>query len=164
MVTITMENGKQIKIELYPEIAPITVENFIKLVNQGFYNGLTFHRVIPGFMIQGGGFTPDMAQKPTKKPIKIESDNGLANMRGTIAMARTSDPNSATSQFFINTVDNAFLDFTAPTVRGYGYAVFGKVVAGFDVLDKISNVKTASHGFHQDVPEKVVAITSIRRA
>ena len=151
-------------IELADDKAPVTVANFLAYVDEQFYDGTIFHRVIPGFMIQGGGFTPDMAQKRTKKPIKIESDNGLANARGTIAMARTSDPNSATSQFFINSVDNAFLNFTAPTPRGYGYAVFGKVVEGLDVLDKIEKVKTGSFGFHQDVPEEVVAITSVRRA
>ena len=150
-------------LELDEEKAPVTVANFLSYVDEKFFDGTIFHRVIPGFMIQGGGFTPDMNQKKTKKPIKIESNNGLKNNRGTIAMARTMDPNSATSQFFINSVDNDFLNFSEPTTRGYGYAVFGKVVEGLEVIDKISNVKTGSYGYYQDVPEQVVEIKSIRR-
>lgn len=151
-------------LELADDKAPVTVANFLSYVDEKFYDGTIFHRVIPGFMVQGGGFTPDMNQKATKRPIKIESDNGLKNDRGTIAMARTMDPNSATAQFFINSVDNAFLNFSAPTTRGYGYAVFGKVIEGLDVIDKISAVKTGSYGYYQDVPEQVVEIKSIRRA
>jgi peptidyl-prolyl cis-trans isomerase B (cyclophilin B) len=150
----------QITIELYPEKAPDTVKNFLAYVDAGSYNGTIFHRVIPNFMIQGGGFTPDMQQKPTRPPIKIESDNGLKNERGTIAMARTQDPNSATAQFFINSVDNAFLNFTAKTEKGWGYAVFGKVVQGIEVVDEISKVKTGA----RDVPADPIVITSAKRA
>jgi cyclophilin family peptidyl-prolyl cis-trans isomerase len=149
----------QITIELYPDKAPETVKNFLAYVDAGFYNGTIFHRVIPKFMIQGGGFTSDMQQKPTRPPIKIESDNGLMNQRGTIAMARTQDPNSATAQFFINSVDNTFLNFTAKTLKGWGYAVFGKVVQGMEVVDEISKVKTGAH----DVPLDTVSITSAKR-
>ena len=131
-------------------------------VNSKFYDGLVFHRVIPGFMIQGGGMTSDMKEKETRSPIKIESDNGLKNTRGTLAMARTQVPDSATSQFFINLVDNPFLDFKAKTVAGYGYAVFGKVTKGMDVVDKIAKVQTGTKGFHQDVPLTPVTIKSIR--
>ncbi len=148
----------KIVLELYPKKAPITVENFLKYVNSGFYNGTIFHRVIPGFMIQGGGFTPEMEQKPTRAPIKNEADNGLKNDRGTIAMARTSNPNSATSQFFINVANNAPLNYPS---HG-GYAVFGKVVEGMDVADKIVNVPTTSVGPHQDVPKKPVVIESAK--
>jgi peptidyl-prolyl cis-trans isomerase B (cyclophilin B) len=158
---VIMDTTKgQITIELYPEKAPETVKNFLAYVDAGFYNGTIFHRVIPKFMIQGGGFTSDMQQKPTRTPIKIESDNGLMNQRGTIAMARTQDPNSATAQFFINSVDNAFLNFTAKTPKGWGYAVFGKVVQGMEVVDEISKVKTGA----QDVPLDTVLITSAKRA
>ena len=150
----------QITIELYSDKAPETVKNFLAYVDAGFYNGTVFHRVIPKFMIQGGGFTPDMQQKPTRPPIKIESDNGLMNQRGTIAMARTQDPNSATAQFFINSVDNTFLNFTAKTFKGWGYAVFGKVVKGMEVVDEISKVKTGAH----DVPLDTVSITSAKRS
>jgi peptidyl-prolyl cis-trans isomerase B (cyclophilin B) len=154
----------QLTIELYPKEAPETVKNFLAYVDAGFYNGTIFHRVIPNFMIQGGGFTPDMQQKPTRAPIKIESDNGLKNLRGTLAMARTQDPNSATAQFFINSVDNAFLNFTAKTVQGWGYAVFGKVVQGMEVVDEISKVKTGAKDMHRDVPVETVTITSVKRA
>jgi len=154
----------QITIELYPEKAPDTVKNFLAYVDAGFYNGTIFHRVIPGFMIQGGGFSSDMQQKPTRSPIKIESDNGLKNERGTIAMARTQDPNSATAQFFINSVDNTFLNFTAKTVQGWGYAVFGKVALGLEVVDEISKVKTGAKGMHRDVPVEPVVITAAKRA
>ena len=149
-----------IVIELYPEKAPITVKNFLAYVDDGFYNGTIFHRVIPGFMIQGGGMTKDMKQKETRPPIKNEADNGLGNKRGTIAMARTSDINSATSQFFINLKDNSFLDHGA---RGFGYAVFGKVVKGMDVVDKISAVKTGNRGMYQNVPVEPVVIISASR-
>jgi peptidyl-prolyl cis-trans isomerase B (cyclophilin B) len=154
----------QITIELYPDKAPATVQNFLAYVDAGFYNGTIFHRVIPGFMIQGGGFTPDMQQKSTHAAIKIESDNGLKNLRGTVAMARTQDPNSATAQFFINSVDNAFLNFTAKTPKGWGYAVFGKVVQGMEVVDEISKVKTGAKGMHSDVPVDPVVINTAKRA
>jgi cyclophilin family peptidyl-prolyl cis-trans isomerase len=148
----------EIRIELNPEKAPVTVANFLSYVRQGFYDGLIFHRVIKGFMIQGGGFTADMVQKKTGDPIKNEAGNGLKNLRGTIAMARTSVVNSATSQFFINVVDNAFLDHKDETDRGFGYCVFGKVTEGMDVVDKIRNVKTATKGMYQDVPAEPVTI------
>ena len=154
----------QITIELYPEKAPDTVKNFLAYVDAGFYNDTIFHRVIPNFMIQGGGFTPDMQQKPTRPPIKIESDNGLKNQRGTLAMARTQDPNSATAQFFINSVDNGFLNFTAKTPQGWGYAVFGKVVLGMEVVDEISKVKTGAKGMHRDVPLETIKISTAKRA
>ena len=137
VVTIEMENGDIMKAELYPEIAPNTVNNFISLVKKGYYDGLIFHRVIPGFMIQGGGLGPRMDEKATRAPIKNEADNGLSNDRGTIAMARTMDPHSATAQFFINLVDNDFLNYSAPVPSGWGYCVFGKVVEGMDVVDAI---------------------------
>jgi peptidyl-prolyl cis-trans isomerase B (cyclophilin B) len=161
---VVLETTKgQITIELYPDKAPATVQNFLAYVDAGFYNGTIFHRVIAGFMIQGGGFTPDMQQKPTRPAIKIESDNGLKNLRGTVAMARTQDPNSATAQFFINSVDNAFLNFTAKTPKGWGYAVFGKVVLGMEVVDEISKVKTgAKHGY-SDVPGDPVVINAAKR-
>ncbi len=146
--------------ELDEAKAPITVENFKNYVDDGFYDGLIFHRVIDGFMVQGGGFDADMKQKKTAAPIKIESDNGLKNVRGSIAMARTMDPNSATSQFFINTQDNTFLDY--PGQDGYGYTVFGKVVDGMDVIDKMEKVKTSSKGMHQDVPVKPIVIESMK--
>ena len=153
-----------ITIELDAEKAPVTVANFLSYVDEQFYDGTIFHRVIKGFMIQGGGFTADMAQKRTKAPIKNEANNGLKNTRGTIAMARTSIVDSATAQFFINSVDNDFLDFRAPTPDGYGYAVFGKVTSGLDVVDKISAVRTGiAHGM-RDVPLQPVVIKSIRRA
>ena len=139
--------------------APKSVENFLQYVKDGHYDGTVFHRVIDGFMIQGGGFTPDMNQKPTRAPIPLESRNGLTNVRGTVAMARTMDPNSATAQFFINLKDNAFLD-AANSRDGNGYAVFGKVVQGMDVVDKIRTVPTASQGPHQNVPVEPVIIKS----
>lgn len=146
--------------ELDEAKAPVTVENFKNYVDDGFYDGLIFHRVIDGFMVQGGGFDADMKQKKTAAPIKIESDNGLKNVRGSIAMARTMDPNSATSQFFINTQDNTFLDY--PGQDGYGYTVFGKVVEGMDVIDKMEKVKTTSKAMHQDVPVKPIVIESMK--
>ena len=154
-------NIGEIKLELYPDKAPVTVENFILYVKSNFFNGLIFHRVIDGFMIQGGGFKDNMHQKETQAPIKIESDNGLKNTRGTIAMARTNDPNSATSQFFINLVDNNFLNFRSPDVTGYGYTVFGKVTDGMDVVDKIATVPTGSFGYMQDVPKYLIQIENI---
>ena len=148
-----------IVVELNAEKAPRTVENFLQYARDGHYNGTIFHRVIPGFMIQGGGFTRDMQQKPTRAPIPLESRNGLKNERGTIAMARTSVPDSATSQFFINVVDNAMLNYPGPD--GSGYAVFGKVVRGMDVVDKIRQVRTASLGPHGNVPAEPVVIESV---
>jgi cyclophilin family peptidyl-prolyl cis-trans isomerase len=148
-----------IKVELYPDKAPITVDNFLFYVKEGHYDGLVFHRVIKDFMIQGGGFTPDMKEKrPSRSPIKNEAGNGLANDRGTIAMARTNVVDSATAQFFINTVKNDFLNHVDETPRGYGYAVFGKVIEGMDVVDKIRNVPTGRFGMFQDVPSKPVTI------
>ena len=157
--TITMENGDVMKGELFPEIAPISCANFIALANSGFYDGVIFHRVIPNFMIQGGGFDADMKQKETRAPIKNEADNGLKNDKYTIAMARTPDPHSASAQFFINVKDNDFLNFSAPTANGWGYAVCGKVTDGFDVVDAIAKVKTGNRGPHGDVPLEPVVIT-----
>ena len=145
-----------IVIETYPEKAPITVKNFESYVNKGFYNATIFHRVIDGFMIQGGGFTKDMSQKQTDAPIKNEADNGLKNEKYSVAMARTQDPDSASSQFFINVNDNNFLDF--PGQDGSGYCVFGKVIEGQDVVDKIAKVSTGSANGHQDVPNENVII------
>ena len=145
-----------IVIETYPEKAPITVKNFESYVNKGFYNATIFHRVIDGFMIQGGGFTKDMSQKQTDAPIKNEADNGLKNEKYSVAMARTQDPDSASSQFFINVNDNNFLDF--PGQDGSGYCVFGKVIEGQDVVDKIAKVSTGSANGHQDVPNGNVII------
>ena len=147
-----------ITLALDDEKAPVTVANFLEYVKSGHYVNTIFHRVIPSFMIQGGGFTPDMAQKPTTAPIKNEAANGLSNKRGTIAMARTSIVDSATCQFFINTVDNDFLDHTSDTPSGFGYCVFGKVVEGMDVVDKIEKVATSSCGMHDDVPTEPVII------
>ena len=149
-----------ITIELYADKAPKSVANFLQYAKDGFYDGTIFHRVIDGFMIQGGGFTPDMQQKPTNAPIKNEADNGLKNTRYTLAMARTNDPHSATAQFFINVADNGFLDFKSPTGNGWGYCVFGKVVEGTEVVDKIKDVATGNQGFHQDVPRESVIIES----
>ena len=150
-----------IVIELYPEKAPATVGNFLGYVKDGHYAGTVFHRVIPGFMIQGGGFTRDFDQKPTRKPVKNEAGNGLKNTVGTIAMARTSDPHSATAQFFINVADNDSLNFRFPTPDGYGYAVFGKVVKGLDVVKRIEKVQTGpGPAGHRDVPVKPVVIES----
>jgi len=149
-----------ITLELDAEKAPETVANFLAYVEAGHYDNTVFHRVIDGFMIQGGGFEPGMKQKPTQAPIKNEAANGLKNLNGTIAMARTSDPHSATAQFFINVSDNAFLDFKAPSGQGWGYCVFGRVTEGMDVVNKIKAVKTGSSGFHQDVPKEDVLIQS----
>jgi len=147
-----------ITLELYPDKAPATVANFLEYVKAGFYNGTIFHRVINGFMIQGGGLDAKMNEKPTRAPIKNEADNGLKNDAYTVAMARTSDPNSATAQFFINVANNAFLNHTAKTVQGWGYAVFGKVVKGKEVVDKIKAVPTTSRGGMMDVPATPVTI------
>ncbi|MFC0710302.1 peptidylprolyl isomerase [Azorhizophilus paspali] len=150
----------EIEIELEAEKAPISVKNFLSYVNAGFYDGTVFHRVIPGFMIQGGGFTADMQQKPTQPPIKNEADNGLHNVRGTLAMARPQAVNSATSQFFINHKDNTFLDHGA---RDFGYAVFGKVVRGMEVVDQIAQVPTGTRGMMRNVPREPVLITSAKK-
>ena len=147
-----------IKLELDAEKAPKSVENFLNYVKNGHYNNTVFHRVIDGFMIQGGGFEPGMKQKATEAPIDNEANNGLKNVKGSIAMARTNDPHSATAQFFINVNDNDFLNHSSPTPQGWGYAVFGKVVEGLDVVEKIKKVKTGSKGFHQDVPVDDVVI------
>lgn len=161
MVELQTSQGK-IVIELNAEKAPKTVENFVKYVNQGFYNDTVFHRVIDGFMIQGGGMTKDMKEKPTSGKIRNEANNGLKNKRGTIVMARTPDPHSASSQFFINLVDNAFLDFTSEqSPQTWGYAVFGRVVEGMDVVDRIAKVKTGNSGMHQNVPVEPVIIKSV---
>ncbi len=149
-----------ITLQLDAEKAPVTVKNFEDYVTSGHYNNTIFHRVIDGFMIQGGGFEPGMRQKSTNAPIKNEAANGLSNDKYTIAMARTNDPQSATAQFFINTKDNSFLNFTAPNPQGYGYCVFGKVVEGMDVVDKIGKVATGNLGYHNDVPKEDVVITS----
>ncbi|HLD65118.1 MAG TPA: peptidylprolyl isomerase [Pseudomonas sp.] len=158
-VLLTTSLG-DVEIELEADKAPISVKNFLAYVDSGYYNGTIFHRVIPGFMVQGGGFTPDMAQKTTQASIKNEADNGLHNVRGTLAMARTSVVDSATSQFFINQADNAFLDHGS---RDFGYAVFGKVVRGLDVVDKIAQVPTATVAGSQNVPRTPVLIVSAKR-
>ncbi|MEG9499198.1 peptidylprolyl isomerase [Mannheimia indoligenes] len=166
MITLHTNFGN-IKIELNFDKAPITAKNFEDYCKEGFYNGTIFHRVIDGFMIQGGGMTVGMTEKPTKAPIQNEASNGLSNKRGTLAMARTSDPHSASSQFFINVVDNTFLDYRSKemfgktVVQDWGYAVFGEVVDGMDVVDKIKGVKTGNKGFHQDVPKEDVVIESV---
>ena len=147
-----------ITLELEQDKAPKSVANFLSYVSTGHYDNTVFHRVIADFMVQGGGMTAGMKQKPTKATIENEADNGLQNTRGSVAMARTSDPHSASSQFFINVVDNAFLNFSAPTSQGWGYAVFGEVTEGMDVVDAIRQVKTGSSGFHQDVPKEDVTI------
>jgi peptidyl-prolyl cis-trans isomerase A (cyclophilin A) len=149
-----------IKIKFMPDEAPITVENFLRYVDEGFFDGTIFHRVIPGFVIQGGGFTADMKQKQTRKPIRNEADNGVKNSRGTLSMARTQVVDSATSQFFINLADNDFLDHGG---RDFGYAVFARVVEGMDVVDKIAGVETADHGMHQNVPVEPVKVNSAKR-
>lgn len=153
-------NKGDITLELNAEKAPKTVENFLNYVNAGFYDGTIFHRVIPNFMVQGGGFEPGMAQKNTNDPVENEANNGLKNDMYTVAMARTSDPHSATAQFFINVANNDFLNHTNPTPNGWGYAVFGKVVEGQDVVDTLKGVKTGSKGFHQDVPVEDLIIES----
>jgi len=157
MVRLHTNHGV-IAIELDAERAPKTVENFLQYVRSGHYDNTVFHRVINGFMIQGGGFEPGMRQKPTKAPIDNEAANGLRNAKYTLAMARTSDPHSATAQFFINVADNDFLNHTAPNSQGWGYCVFGKVAEGTEVVDKIRSVRTTRSGGHQDVPEEDVLI------
>jgi cyclophilin family peptidyl-prolyl cis-trans isomerase len=152
-----------IDIELDAGKAPKTVANFLGYVDKGFYNGTIFHRVIPGFMVQGGGMTPGMKEKPTGATIQNEADNGLKNLAGTLAMARTNDPHSASAQFFINTVDNAFLDHRGKNPQGWGYAVFGKVTKGMDVVKKIEAVQTGNAGMHQNVPKQDVVIQKIVR-
>ena len=162
MKKATIETSRgAITLELDDAKAPVTVANFLDYAKAGHYDGTIFHRVIDGFMIQGGGFTKAMDQKPTKAPIKNEAANGLLNKRGTIAMARTMVVDSATSQFFINLVDNDFLNFRAPTPQFFGYAVFGKVTDGMDVVDKIAKVKTGNSGMHQNVPEEPVVIKKV---
>ena len=159
---VQMQTSKgMIVLELDEEKAPITVANFVEYATSGFYDGTIFHRVIPGFMIQGGGFEPDMSQKPVRDSIKNEADNGLTNDLGTIAMARTPDPDSATAQFFINAKDNGFLNFTAPNSQGWGYCVFGKVTEGLDVMQDIEKVATGNSGGHQDVPTEDVIIEKV---
>ena len=157
-VELHIANYGVITLELHADKAPKSVENFLSYVNKGHYNNTIFHRVIPGFMVQGGGFEPGMQQKPTRAPIKNEADNGLKNDQYTIAMARTGDPHSASAQFFINVVDNDFLNFKSPNGNGWGYCVFGKVVEGTEVVDAIKGVKTGNAGFHQDVPKEDVVI------
>jgi len=159
---VTMETTKGVIVfELYPEKAPKTVDNFLRYARWGHYDGTIFHRVIPGFMIQGGGLDKDMKRKLTEMPVKNEADNGLRNVRGTIAMARTPDPHSATDQFFINTKDNAALDHTSKTPQGWGYTVFGRVIKGMGVVDAISKVKTSRRGSRKDVPVEPVVIISV---
>ena len=160
MVTLHTSMG-DISLELDAEKAPKTVANFLQYARDGFYDGTIFHRVINNFMIQGGGMTADMAQKETRAPVDNEANNGLKNKTGTVAMARTNDPHSATAQFFINVSDNGFLDHTAPTAQGWGYAVFGRVTAGMDVVEKIKAVATGNKGFHQDVPKEAVTIERV---
>lgn len=160
ILIILHTNFGDIKLELYPEKAPETVKNYVEYVKSGHYNGTIFHRVISNFMIQGGGFDKDMKQKSTNAPIKNEANNGLKNEVGTIAMARTQDPHSASAQFFINVTDNDFLNFRNESMQGWGYAVFGKVTEGMDVVEKIKAVKTTNHGFHENVPVEPVIIES----
>lgn len=156
-------NFGDISVELYETDAPISVKNFLDYVDAEFFDDTIFHRVIPGFMVQGGGFTADMNQKETREQIKNEASNGRKNLRGTLAMARTSVVDSATAQFFINLVDNDFLNFKGPSPQTFGYCVFGEVSDGMDVVDKIAAVQTATRGMHQDVPRDNVMINSIRR-
>jgi peptidyl-prolyl cis-trans isomerase B (cyclophilin B) len=158
MSVILHTNHGDITLELDAENAPASTANFLQYVRDGHYNNTLFHRVIPGFMIQGGGMEPGMKQKGTRKPVANEATNGVKNKNYTVAMARTSEPHSATAQFFINVADNEFLDYTAPSANGWGYCVFGKVVAGKDVVDKIKAVPTATVGFHQNVPKDDVLI------
>jgi peptidyl-prolyl cis-trans isomerase B (cyclophilin B) len=160
MVKLNTNYGT-IVLELDADKAPKTVANFLQYAKDGFYDGTIFHRVINGFMIQGGGMQPGMVEKQTRDSIQNEADNGLTNTRGTIAMARTPDPHSASAQFFINVADNDFLNFRTPTQDGWGYCVFGKVVEGMDVVDKIKGVQTGNKGYHQDVPVEDVVIESV---
>jgi len=160
MITLHTTLG-DITLELDAEKAPATVENFLGYAKEGFFDGTIFHRVIDNFMIQGGGMLEDMSQKPTKAPVKNEADNGLKNAKGTIAMARTNDPHSATAQFFINVGDNDFLNHKSPSPQGWGYAVFGKVVTGMEVVEKIKGVKTGRRGYHDDVPVDAIIIQKV---
>ncbi|STX52572.1 Peptidyl-prolyl cis-trans isomerase B (cyclophilin-type PPIase family) [Legionella busanensis] len=161
MFIISTSKG-DIHLELHHETTPNTVQNFLNYVRSGFYKDTIFHRVIPGFMIQGGGLTADMTTKPTEQPIQNEAKNAKPNNRGTIAMARTSDPHSATVQFFINLVDNKFLNFQSENAQGYGYCVFGEVVEGMDIVDEIAKVKTGNHQGHADVPVDKITINEIK--
>jgi len=162
--TVLLETSSgDILVELFADKAPQTVANFLKYVDDGFYTNTIFHRVIPSFMIQGGGMGARMDEKPTREPVTNEADNGLKNDRGTLAMARTRDPHSATAQFFINLVDNDFLNHSSPTADGWGYCVFGKVVEGIENVDKIAKVKTKTVGFHENVPTDMVLITGASR-
>ncbi|MFC0268493.1 peptidylprolyl isomerase [Kushneria aurantia] len=162
MITLSTSAG-DITIELFHDQAPETAANFERYVDAGHYNDTLFHRVIDGFMVQGGGFDSDFVQKPTNAPVKNEANNGLKNARGHLAMARTADPHSATAQFFINVADNTFLDHSAPTPQGWGYCVFGRVVEGMDVVDRIKAVATTRRGGHADVPSEDVVLYSARR-
>ena len=163
MITVHMDTSKGlVTLELDGDKAPETVGNFVEYAKAGTYDGTVFHRVIPGFMIQGGGFDTDMKQKATRAPVKNEANNGLKNVTGSIAMARTSDPHSATAQFFINVKDNGFLDHSAPTTQSWGYCVFGKVVDGIDVVHAIEGVQTGNQAGHQDVPVEAVIINSVK--
>ncbi len=157
-VELHIANMGVVTLELDADKAPLSTANFLSYVNKGHYNNTVFHRVIPGFMVQGGGFEPGMNQKPSDAPIKNEADNGLKNDIYTLAMARTNDPHSATAQFFINVSNNGFLNHTAPSAQGWGYAVFGKVVSGADIVKKIEGVPTGRKGFHDDVPKTDVVI------
>jgi peptidyl-prolyl cis-trans isomerase A (cyclophilin A) len=161
-VVLVQTSMGNIKLELFEKEAPISVKNFLAYVNSGFYSGTIFHRVIPNFMIQGGGFTTDFKEKPTNPPIKNEAGNGIKNVRGTLAMARTFIIDSASAQFFINVKDNDFLNHSSNSMQGYGYAVFGKVIEGMDVVDKIAAVPTGMHGDFSDVPKKEVIINSMK--
>jgi peptidyl-prolyl cis-trans isomerase B (cyclophilin B) len=162
MVTLKTNMG-DIKLELFEEEAPKTVANFLRYVDEKHYDNTLFHRVIDGFMVQGGGFDTDFEQKPTNECVENEAANQISNSTGTVAMARTNEPHSATSQFFINLVDNDFLDFKAPTAQGYGYCVFGRVVEGMDIVNKIAKVSTGMRGFHRDVPTEDVIIEEVVR-
>lgn len=159
MITFNTTLG-DIKIKLDFDNAPITSKNFQQYVEEGFYNGTIFHRVIKGFMVQGGGFAPGLDEKPTRESIKNEANNGLSNKRGTLAMARTQDPHSASAQFFINLVDNNFLDFQNESMQGWGYCVFGEVVEGLEIVDKMALVDTGRMGFHDDVPKEEILVNS----
>ena len=162
---VDLETSKgKIVLELYVDKAPQSVKNFLAYVDAGYYDGTIFHRVIPDFMIQGGGFTAEMKKKRTQPPIRNEADNGVRNERGTIAMARTQDPHSATAQFFINTKNNAFLNHKSKSAQGWGYAVFGRVIEGIGVVDAISNVKTVTRGGYRNVPAEAIVIVRAKRA
>jgi peptidyl-prolyl cis-trans isomerase B (cyclophilin B) len=160
--TVKIETSKgDLVLELYADKAPKTVENFLAYVKDGFFDGTIFHRVIPNFMIQGGGFTEDMQEKPNKDSIENEADNGLKNEVGTLAMARTSDPHSATSQFFINVKDNDFLNYSGQTQQGWGYCVFGKITEGMDIVQAMEKVETGNSGMHQDVPKEAIKMIKV---